>query len=323
LSALLVKDLCIRIGDTSPLRACSLQVSKGEVVGLVGESGSGKSLTALACMGLLPAHAQVSGLIQLGETSILGSSEAGLRSVRGRRLAMIFQNPMSALNPFFTIGWQLAQVISQHFQLSGSELQQRVLRALDKVQLAGFLKDTYPHQLSGGQLQRVMIAMAVACEPGILIADEPTTALDVTVQAKIIRLLHQLTRDGMGLLLISHDLALVSQVADRVHVMYAGRTVESGLTADLMDSPSHPYTANLLKAQPRFGQFQQRLPVIEGRVLPADQHPAGCVFQSRCGRSVEMCASQQPPTLCLRPKSAVECHQPILPTLQVREHLHG
>jgi oligopeptide/dipeptide ABC transporter ATP-binding protein len=274
-------------------------------------------------MGLLPSAATAKGSIHLGDTSLLGASEAALRSMRGRRLAMIFQNPMSALNPFFTVGWQLQQVVSQHFQESRPQLLSRVQNAMDRVQLSSRFFGSYPHQLSGGQLQRVMIAMAVACEPVILIADEPTTALDVTVQAKIIRLLYDLTREGMGLLLISHDLGLVSQVADRVHVMYAGRSVESGLTADLMDSPSHPYTSNLLKAQPKFGQFQQRLPVIEGQVLAAHANPPGCVFHARCGRSVDLCATQSPTSISLRSQSEVECHQPILPMLQSRGRSHG
>ncbi|MBT9458141.1 MAG: ABC transporter ATP-binding protein [Burkholderiaceae bacterium] len=323
MSGLTIAGLQVAIGLAQPLRDCSLSVAPGEVVGLVGESGSGKSLTALACLGLLPAQARARGQIQLGDTALLGAPEAVWRGVRGRRLAMIFQNPMSALNPFFSIGRQLLEVVGTHFPEPRAALQQRVRKALERVQLDASFADKYPHQMSGGQLQRAMIAMALACEPELLIADEPTTALDVTVQARIMRLLRELTGQGMGLLLISHDLALVAQVAARVYVMYAGRTVETGPTRELMGSASHPYTANLLKAQPRLGQFQRRLPVIEGQVLPASAMPSGCVFQSRCWRATELCGQQPPPALSLRLGSRVECHHPILPTILAKELEHG
>jgi oligopeptide/dipeptide ABC transporter ATP-binding protein len=317
-----IEGLQLSIGAGSPLRSCSLQVRPGEVVGLVGESGSGKSLAALACLGLVPPQARASGSIRIGDTAVLGADEAVLQQLRGKRLAMIFQNPLSALNPFFSIGRQLLDVLTAHFDEPRAALQQRVERALEQVQLGqGFVK-RYPHQMSGGQLQRAMIAMAIACEPEVLIADEPTTALDVTVQARIMRLLKAQADQGMGLLLISHDLALVSQVADRVYVMYAGRTVESGATREIMASASHPYTASLLKAQPRLGQLQRRLPVIEGQVLPATARVTGCVFLERCRRAVDACASQLPPRLSLRPGSHVECHRPILPALQDAESNH-
>lgn len=322
MSGLLIEHLQLRIGAATPLRDCTLQVKPGEVVGLVGESGSGKSLTALACLGLLPAQTASSGSIRIGGTDVLGADEALLRGVRGKRLAMIFQNPLSALNPFFSIGRQLLDVVGTHFSEPRPALLARVQRALERVQLGAGFMQRYPHQLSGGQLQRALIAMAIACEPEVLIADEPTTALDVTVQARIMRLLKELTEQGMGLLLISHDLALVSQVAQRVYVMYAGRTVESGATRELMASASHPYTASLLKAQPRLGQLQRRLPVIEGQVLPATDTLPGCVFRARCRRAVEACARQQPPTLQLRAGSLVECHHPILPALQAQELNH-
>ena len=322
MSGLLIERLALRIGAASPLRHCSLQVRPGEVVGLVGESGSGKSLTALACLGLTPPQAQASGSILIGDTAVLGASEAQLRGIRGKRVAMIFQNPLSALNPFLKIGQQLLSVVDTHFKAPQAELLLRVQRALERVQLGADFMQRYPHQLSGGQLQRAMIAMAIACEPEVLIADEPTTALDVTVQAHIMRLLKALTEQGMGLLLISHDLALVSQVAQRVFVMYAGRTVESGATHELMNSASHPYTAALLKAQPRLGQLQRRLPVIGGQVLPSSDATPGCVFYARCRRAESTCAEQLPPTLQLRPGSQVECHHPILPTLQGQELNH-
>jgi len=323
MSSLLIEHLQLRLGAATPLRDCTLQVGPGEVVGLVGESGSGKSLTALACLGLTPPQAQLDGLILIGATDVLGANEAQLRRIRGKRVAMIFQNPLSALNPFFKIGQQLQDLVGTHFTEPRATLQARVHHALERVQLGADFMQRYPHQLSGGQLQRVMIAMAIACEPEVLIADEPTTALDVTVQARIMQLLKELTGQGMGLLLISHDLALVSEVAQRVYVMYAGRTVESGATRELMRSASHPYTAALLKAQPRLGQMQRRLPVIEGQVLPATEAAPGCVFHARCRRAAPNCAKTLPPTLQLRAGSQVECHYPILPGLQTQEPKHG
>lgn len=321
---LIVESLRLTLPSGTPLRNCSLSVQRGEVVGLVGESGSGKSLTALACLGLLPARARASGSISIGGEPVLGASEAVLRRVRGKRIAMIFQNPLSALNPFYTVGRQMARVLATHFPADGAmALKLKVADALKRVQLEAQFADRYPHQMSGGQLQRAMIALAIACEPEVLIADEPTTALDVTVQARIMRLLKELTSQGMGLLLISHDLALVSEVADRSVVMYAGRSVESGLTRELMASASHPYTVSLLKAQPRLldqeALSQRRLPVIEGHVLPASVDLPGCVFRDRCRRAVDACARSAPPTVSLRADSHVECHHPVLPTRQPAE----
>jgi peptide/nickel transport system ATP-binding protein len=315
-----IEKLSLALGAGTPLRECTLAVRPGEVVGLVGESGSGKSLTALACVGLLPAGARAAGSVRIGDTPVLGAPEAQLRRLRGRRIAMIFQNPLSALNPFYTVGRQLLDVVGTHFaEEPRAALQARVRRSLEHVQLDEGFIGRYPHQMSGGQLQRAMIAMAVACEPEVLIADEPTTALDVTVQARIMRLLQELTGQGMGLLLISHDLALVAEVAHRVYVMYAGRTIESGATREIMASASHPYTVSLLKAQPRLGELQRRLPVIEGQVLAATAQPQGCVFRERCRRAVDACARSEPPSVQLRAGSHVECHHPILPVRQDAE----
>lgn len=316
---LVVDQLRLTLPSGTPLRNCSLTVGPGEVVGLVGESGSGKSLTALACLGLMPAQSRVSGSIHIGGQSVLGAGEGTLRGIRGKRVAMIFQNPLSALNPFYTIGRQMEQVLKTHFpQDSTKALHARVTSALTRVQLQGDFVDRFPHQMSGGQLQRAMIAMAISCEPEVLIADEPTTALDVTVQARIMRLLKDLTAQGMGLLLISHDLALVSEVANRSVVMYAGRSVESGPTRELMASASHPYTVSLLKAQPRLldneALSQRRLPVIAGQVLAASMDPPGCVFRERCRRAVDACSRVSPPTVSLRAGSHVECHHPVLPS---------
>jgi peptide/nickel transport system ATP-binding protein len=329
MSGLAITDLAIAFGSgaaarraprATPVRSCSLRVGRGEVVGLVGESGCGKSLTALACLGLLPAGAVATGSIRVGERELIGLPEPQLAQIRGRRVAMIFQNPMTALNPYFTVGRQLASVIRTHFALSHAQARARVAAALERVQLAPGVAARYPHEMSGGQLQRVMIALAVACEPDILVADEPTTALDVTIQARIVQLLRALTTQGMGLLLISHDLELVTQVSERMYVMYAGRVVESGTAREVFHAPSHPYTAGLVRTLPHLAHgtqaglpMQRRLPVIAGRVPPADALIRGCVFANRCGRAAPACTQELPPRLCLRPGSEVACHQPILP----------
>lgn len=231
-SGLFITDLTLEFahgdGRAAAVDRCGLTVRPKEIVGLVGESGSGKSLTALACLGLTPPNCRVSGSVRVQGDQIVGASEAKLATLRGRKIAMIFQNPMTALNPYFTIGNQMDGVIRQHFPLDRSEARNEAVAALQQAGLTESALGRYPHQMSGGQLQRAMIAMAIACKPEILIADEPTTALDVTVQARILSLLRALADQGMGILLITHDLGVVAQVADRVAVMYSGSIVESG-----------------------------------------------------------------------------------------------
>ncbi|MDE3878720.1 ABC transporter ATP-binding protein [Sinorhizobium meliloti] len=249
----LVKDMRI-------LRGVDLQIQAGEILGLVGESGSGKSMTASACLGMVPAPARVNGSILIDGEEVVGRSDADLNRMRGCKVAMVFQNPMRSLNPFFTIGQQLIEIIRRHRSCGKREAQVAAVEGLQSVQIpdANAMLARYPHQLSGGQIQRVMIALALACRPKVLIADEPTTALDVTVQAQIISLLYRLAKDaGLTILFITHDLGVVSQLCDRVAVMYEGEIVETGSVSDIIDNPAHPYSKRLIEAFPAVGRKQE------------------------------------------------------------------
>lgn len=290
---------------------CDLTVRPKEIVGLVGESGSGKSLTALACLGLIPSACRASGSIQVSAEQIVGASEATLSALRGRKVAMIFQNPMTALNPYFTVGTQMVGVIRRHFVLTRSAAHLEALAALQQAGLPDTALARYPHQLSGGQLQRAMIAMAIACKPEILIADEPTTALDVTVQARILNLLRNLADQGMGILLITHDLGVVAQVSDRVAVMYSGSIVESGDPAGIFSSAAHPYTQGLLRSSPVIGLGSRRLHAIRGVVPDFRQRPSGCAFRDRCTQADAICAQGSVPRMAISREREVRCHFPI------------
>ncbi len=279
----------------------SLTLYEGETLALVGESGCGKSLTALALMGLLPRPALriKSGEIRFQEKDLVRLNEREMQRLRGRKIAMIFQDPMSALNPVKTVGYQLMEVLIAHLQLSRAEAYQRAVALLKRVHIpdAERRMRAYPNNLSGGMSQRVMIAMAIACQPAVLIADEPTTALDVTIQAQILALLKELQQEyGMALLMITHDLGVVAVVANRVAVMYAGRKIEEAPLLSLFDHPQHPYTQGLLNATPGKGGAAQKLFDIPGRVPPLSQLPAGCAFYDRCASSQPMCR-QHPPKL--------------------------
>ncbi len=284
------------------VRDLSFSIAQGEVLGLVGESGSGKSVTSLALMRLLPPHARVSGEIRLadgnGVRNLLQLPEAAMRPLRGSQLAMIFQEPMTALNPVMRVGDQIAEAVLAHNPVAKSEAWKRAVVAMQEVGIADFERRArdYPHQLSGGMRQRVMIAMAIVNRPQLLIADEPTTALDVTIQAQILELLAELrTRFGLTMLFISHDLAVVSQVADRVAVMYAGNLVELGSKRDIFQASAHPYTRGLLNAVPTLKTDRNRpLQAIEGTVPPLHAVPAGCPFQPRCEFRVEECSHGLP-----------------------------
>jgi peptide/nickel transport system ATP-binding protein len=296
-----------------PVRHCALVARRGAAVALVGESGSGKTLSALAGIGLLPVGARTRGHVRFGDAALLGASDAELARLRGRRVAMIFQNPMSSLNPYYTVGQQIEAVVAAHFNLGAAERRARVAQALLGVQLMAETSTRYPHQLSGGQAQRAMIAMALACEPDILIADEPTTALDVTVQARVMQMLLSLTQRGMGLLLITHDLAVVAQSCEQVHVMYAGCIVEAGPVRDVFAQPAHPYTAGLLGTQPRLGRPPARLPTLPGGLPSAVELSGGCAFRSRCARAGAACEQHAP---VLQPAGAARqlaCHHPLTP----------
>ena len=297
------------------VRDLSFTVAPGEVLGLVGESGSGKSVTSLALMRLLPPQARASGEILLangaGSHDLLQLPEEQMRPLRGTRLAMIFQEPMTALNPVMRVGDQIAEAVLAHSDVSKQEAWNRAVAAMKDVGITDSERRArdYPHQHSGGMRQRVMIAMAIVNRPQLLIADEPTTALDVTIQAQILDLLAELrSKFGLTMLFISHDLAVVSQVADRVAVMYAGSLVELGFKDDIFRASAHPYTRGLLNAVPTIRTDRARpLETIEGTVPPLHAVPAGCPFEPRCGFRVAECARTLPPLVEVAPGHWARC----------------
>jgi len=283
----------------------SFSLAAGETLALVGESGSGKTVTSLAVMGLLPRRtASAGGEVWMDGRDLLQATPGQMRRVRGRRIAMIFQEPMTSLNPIMSVGRQIIEAVELHTPLRRRQARQRAIELLDRVGIAAPERrvDAYPHELSGGMRQRVMIAIALACDPAVLIADEPTTALDVTIQAQILRLLADLQRQsGMAVLLITHDLAVVAETADRVAVMYAGRIVESAPVESLFARAAHPYTEGLMRCTPAMSRAVDRWPVIEGTVPPPEAMPPGCRFEPRCGlgRGKDRCMQEQPPTIAV------------------------
>ena len=279
----------------------SFAVAPGKTLAIVGESGCGKSVTSMALMGLLPDTAQVQARASslLGEP-LLGMSDERLLDVRGNRMAMIFQEPMTSLNPVFTIGEQIAESVMRHQGFSKQAARQRALVMLEKVRVpdAAQRLDAYPHELSGGMRQRAMIAMALANDPALIIADEPTTALDVTIQAQILSLVGNLQSEtGTSMILITHDLGVVAEVADEVMVMYAGQVVESGSVKTLFDDPQHPYTIGLMGSMPSIGPREGRLATINGRVPTPAEMPTGCRFAGRCPFVIAACRETRPPLL--------------------------
>ncbi len=297
------------------VRDLSLSIACGEVLGLVGESGSGKSVTSLAIMRLLPPLAKVSGQISFAENgsprNLTELPDDSLRRLRGSRIAMIFQEPMTALNPVMRVGDQIAEAVLAHQPVSKREAWERAVAALNDVALADASRRArdYPHQLSGGMRQRVMIAMAIVNRPQLLIADEPTTALDVTIQGQILDLLAELrVRFGLAMLFISHDLAVVSQVADRVAVMYAGSLVELGTKRDIFQAPAHPYTRGLLHAVPDLATDRSRpLEAMEGTVPLLQALPPGCAFEPRCEFRIVECSRSLPPLAEVAPGHWARC----------------
>ena len=289
----------------------SLDIGRGEIVGLVGESGSGKSVTALATMRLLAPTARVdAGSVLLGDRDLARLSKDGLLKVRGADMAMVFQEPMTSLNPLFRAGFQIGETLEAHLGLSRAEARERAIGLMHAVGIPAPEQrvDDYPHQLSGGMRQRVMIAMAMACSPKVLLADEPTTALDVTIQAQILALVRRLRDDtGMGVLLITHDLGVVAGMANRVVVMYAGLVMEEAPVRALYAAPLHPYTRLLLKSIPRVGIKAERLHQIPGTTPPPSRFPAGCRFHPRCPDAIDQCRSQLPPLETLADGRRVRC----------------
>ncbi len=287
-------------GEINAIEHVSFSLDAGEVLGIVGESGSGKSVTALTIMGLLPQPpARVAGGEVRFEGQVLTKlSDRQMQKLRGPGIAMIFQEPMTSLNPIFTIGDQLTETMRAHERASPAKLRQRAVEMLDRVGIPSAARrmDDYPHQLSGGQRQRVMIAMALACRPRLLIADEPTTALDVTIQAQILDLLLDLRDEfGMAVIVITHNMGVVAETADRVMVMYAGRIVEEAPVATLFDNPLHPYTRGLLSCVPSLQDDRDRLAAIPG-MLPDPRHrPHGCRFAPRCAHAIPACTAAIPP----------------------------
>ena len=290
----------------------SFAVHAGRVFGLVGESGCGKSVTALSIMGILPTPPGriVSGHVRFKGVDLLGLPEPQLRRIRGREIAMIFQEPMTSLNPVFTIGNQIMEAMRVHLPLSKAEARERAVALLEQVGIPDPEQrmDEYPHQLSGGMRQRVMIAMAISCNPSLLIADEPTTALDVTIQAQILDLLEQIRRDtGAAMILITHDLGIIAEVADEVAIMYAGEIVEWTDTLTLFREPRHPYTRGLLDSLPRMDARGGRLKAIPGTVPQITRPPKACRFAPRCAYAVALCLEAPPPLEEVAPGHTVRC----------------
>ncbi|MCX7378239.1 MAG: ABC transporter ATP-binding protein [Alphaproteobacteria bacterium] len=289
------------MGEVAAVDGVSLGVARGRTLGIVGESGCGKSVLSLSVMRLVPPPGRnTSGRVMFDGQNLLDLSPAAMRDIRGNRIAMIFQEPMTSLNPVFTVGNQITEAMRAHDRTASEKaLRSKAIAALDRVRIPAPDRrfDEYPHQMSGGMRQRVMIAMALACEPDLLIADEPTTALDVTVQAQILDLLRDLqAQTGMAIILITHDLGVVAEMADEVAVMYAGKVAERATGTAIFDDPQHPYTLGLLGSIPKLEEQHDRLLAIEGAVPPPFALPKGCRFNPRCVFAVEECR-QRPPTL--------------------------
>ncbi|MDH4391972.1 MAG: ABC transporter ATP-binding protein [Aquabacterium sp.] len=296
-----VRDLSISFrtggGQIAVTRKLNFHIAAGERLGVVGESGCGKTVTGLSVLRLLPeAHTRIDGQILFEGQDLARLNEPQMQAIRGRHIAMIFQEPMTALDPVFSVGEQIAEAYRTHFPVSRQEARERAIDALARVgiPLPQRRVDEYPHQFSGGMRQRVMIAMALICEPKLLIADEPTTALDVTVQAQITDLLRELSdRAGTALMFITHDLGVVAEVCTRMVTMYAGEIVEDAPVDDALMRPRHPYTSGLLRSLPRLAKHREALPSIRGRVPSPSEMPPGCRFRARCDHALAACAGEQ------------------------------
>ena len=323
MSLLEVKNLSIALdtphGKVNLIRHVEFSLQSGEKLGIVGESGCGKTLTALAIMALLPKKVSVQGQVRFRGENLLIQPEKRMQQIRGNRIAMIFQEPMNSLNPLKTIGSQIAEGLRLHLALKKSDAVARTQIIIDRVglPLSRFPLNLYPHQLSGGERQRVMIALAIACEPDLLIADEPTTALDVTVQERILDLINEITeKSGMGLIMISHDLAVIAQTTQQMMVMYAGHSVECGTTLNVFQKMYHPYTYGLLACIPKTKTVEtggrQPLYSLPGQVPEPGARLPGCQFVERCFKAKEDCRQQTPPLQILRGEHKVACYHPLI-----------
>ena len=299
-------------GDVPAVDGVSLEVRRGQTLGIVGESGCGKSMLSLSVMRLVPPPGRVAaGRVMFDGVDLLGLKPRAMRDIRGNRIAMIFQEPMTSLNPVFTVGDQIMEAMRAHDRSRpAAEMRRRATEALDRVRIPAAARrlEDYPHQMSGGMRQRVMIAMALACSPDLLIADEPTTALDVTVQAQILDLLRDLqAQSGMAIILITHDLGVVAETADEVAVMYAGRVVERSGGAAIFDDPQHPYTLGLLGSIPKIEEERERLLAIEGTVPAPFALPNGCRFHPRCVFAATECTTVDPALRAIEPGHSAAC----------------
>ncbi|QQS16482.1 MAG: ABC transporter ATP-binding protein [Neisseriales bacterium] len=319
---LTIRNLSVTFGNFRAVDGINLTVEPGEVIGIVGESGSGKSVTMMALMGLIQEPGKVSSdKIIFDGQDLKKHSSANKRQIIGKDIAMIFQDPISALNPCFTVGFQIMEVLSTHLNLRGSALKKQTLLLMEQVEIpdAKSRLNAYPHQLSGGMCQRIAIAMAIACQPKLLIADEPTTALDVTIQSQIIDLLASLQKiHGMALIMITHDLALIAQIAHHIEMIYAGQIVEQGSLPHLFESPAHPYTAALLSSLPEHSQGRKRLATLPGTVPSYYDRPKGCLFAPRCQYAKDRC-QQHVPLLEDNPFGKVRCYYPLTAKIQTRK----
>jgi oligopeptide transport system ATP-binding protein len=323
-----VENLRVRFwtqrGTVHAVNGISFDIAAGETLGIVGESGCGKSVTSLALLGILPRAGRIaSGTALFGDRDLLKLSDAELRRIRGREIAMIFQDPMTSLNPVLTVGRQIREPLETHFGMARKPAEARTAELLDQVGIpaARSRVNDYPHQFSGGMRQRVMIAMALACEPKLLIADEPTTALDVTIQAQILNLLRELVAErDTALVLITHDLGVVAGMCERVHVMYAGMFMETGSAEQVFDTPRHPYTLGLLQSVPRLDAPRGRkLHPIEGAPRDMLNAPAYCPFAPRCSYEVTQSRLEVPPLVEMEPGHHVACFNPVPADAWARE----
>jgi peptide/nickel transport system ATP-binding protein/oligopeptide transport system ATP-binding protein len=316
MSLLKVRDLTTVFqterAQVTAIEDISFDLDAGEILGIVGESGSGKSVTALTIMGLLPQPPAriAAGSVRFAGQELTRLSEARMEKIRGAGISMVFQEPMTSLNPVLTIGEQIMETVRAHESISTRAQRDRAIEMLERVGIPSATRrlDDYPHQMSGGQRQRVMIAMALACRPRLLIADEPTTALDVTIQAQVLDLLMDLRDElGMAIMIITHNMGVIAETADRVLVMYAGRIVEQAPVARLFDNPGHPYTRGLLDCVPTLGQDRARLVAIPGSLPEPIRRPSGCRFAPRCGLRIDACSAAIPPLLPIESAHSSAC----------------